>query len=275
MSLRSGGKETTKLLHTAIENGINFFDTADLYNHGENEIWLGEGLKGKRHQVYISTKVGNQWKKDRSGWIWNPRKEYILKQVDASLQRLQTDYLDLYQLHGGTIEDPIDEIIETFEHLQQTGKIKFYGISSIRPDFIKQMVRRSNISSVMLQYSLLDRRPEEEVLPLLRQHSIGVLARGSLAKGILTGKPPYPYLEYTTEQLQQLQHHLSKFKKSEEDVSPALSFVLSNPAVTTAVAGIGLQKHLEAIVQGALRIEQTPADELRSLFPVTNYKEHR
>src|SRR6202034_3432729 len=98
-----------------------------------------------------------------------------------------TDYIDLYQLHGGTIDDPIDETIEAFELLQQQGKIRYYGISSIRPNVISEYVQRSNIISVMMQYSLLDRRPEESCLQLLQQNNIGVLARGSVAGGLLAG----------------------------------------------------------------------------------------
>ncbi len=94
-----------------------------------------------------------------------------------SLKRLNTDRIDVYQLHGGTIEDPIEETISAFEQLVQQGKIRYYGISSIRPNVIREYVLRSNIVSVMMQYSLLDRRPEEECLPLLAQKDIGVLAR--------------------------------------------------------------------------------------------------
>ncbi len=78
---------------------------------------IGKLLKPVRSKIVLATKVGNQWKNDGSGWDWNPTKDYILKAVDESLRRLQTDYIDLYQLHGGTIEDPIDETIEAFEQL--------------------------------------------------------------------------------------------------------------------------------------------------------------
>src|SRR5687768_1382194 len=171
-----------QIIDRAIELGINFFDTADLYNKGENEIIVGRALKHKRKQMIIATKVGNQWRKDGSGWDWNPGKSYIIDSVEDSLRRLQTDYIDLYQLHGGTIDDPIDDTIEAFEILQQQGKIRYYGISSIRPNVIREYVSRSKIVSVMMQYSLLDRRPEETCLDLLKQNNIGVLTRGSIAQ---------------------------------------------------------------------------------------------
>src|SRR5205085_8886475 len=125
MSLKMGEQANIELLQLALASGINFIDTADLYDKGLNEVVIGKALKGKRDKVILATKVGNQWRADGSGWDWNPRKEYILASIDKSLERLQTDHVDLYQLHGGTIEDPIDDVIETFEFLKQKGKIRY------------------------------------------------------------------------------------------------------------------------------------------------------
>ena len=107
MSLGEGDPEAARLIHQAMERGVNFFDTADLYEKGLNEERIGRILRGKREQVVLATKVGNRWRAD-GGWDWDPRKAYILKAVEASLTRLGTDRIDLYQLHGGTIDDPID-----------------------------------------------------------------------------------------------------------------------------------------------------------------------
>src|SRR5699024_11402352 len=101
---------------------------------------------------------------------------------------LKTDYIYLYMLQGGTIDDTIDESIEALEILKKEGLIRAYGISSIRPNVIREYVRRSSIDAVMMQYSILDRRPEENILDLLRDEQISVLARGPLAKGLLTTK---------------------------------------------------------------------------------------
>src|ERR1700733_3678310 len=138
MSLDPKDSNAVKILHRALDAGINYFDTADLYNKGENETMLGKAFQDVRHKLILATKVGNQWRDDGSGWDWNPSKKYILSAVDQSLKRLQTDHIDLYQLHGGTLEDPIDEIIETFELLKQQGKILYYGISSLRPNVIRE-----------------------------------------------------------------------------------------------------------------------------------------
>src|SRR5690606_31846925 len=122
----------------------------------------------------------------------------------------QTDHIDLYQLHGGTIDDPIDETIDAFETLRTAGKIRYYGISSIRPNVIREYVSRSNISTVMMQYSLLDRRPEESCLPLLAEKRITVLARGTVAGGLLINKAPKEYLEHPQQQVEQTQQQLQQ-----------------------------------------------------------------
>ena len=119
MSLGTGPYESRKsIIHAAYEEGINFFDTADLYDYGENEKIIGTTLKPFRDKVILATKVGNRPINKRDGWCWDPSKTYIKEAVKKSLKRLNTDYIDLYQLHGGTIRDPIDETIEAFEELK-------------------------------------------------------------------------------------------------------------------------------------------------------------
>ena len=118
MSLGLDPKKAESILHAALDEGINYFDTADLYDYGENEKIIGTTFKQNRDKVIIATKVGNHWNEQKNGWHWDPSKTYIKEAVKASLKRLNTDYIDLYQLHGGTIEDPIDETIEAFEELK-------------------------------------------------------------------------------------------------------------------------------------------------------------
>ena len=249
MSLGNDDHENARIIHHAIDLGINFFDTADLYNKGHNEISVGKALKEKRKHVVLATKAGNQWRADGSGWDWNPRKEYILQAIDQSLQRLQTDYIDLYQLHGGTIEDPIDETIEAFELLKQQGKILHYGISSIRPNVIREYVNRSSITSVMMQYSLLDRRPEETCLDLLKQKNIGVLCRGTLAQGLLVNKPAKEYLGHAADEVRKAAaaiHSISTDQRSPAQTT--IGFVLHHPAVTSAVIGVRKMGQLKQII---------------------------
>lgn len=265
------------VLYKAVEMGINFFDTADLYQKGRNEEWVGRALKPFRQKIIIATKVGNQWRPDGTGWDWNPRKEYILSSVEKSLQRLQTDYIDLYQLHGGTSSDPVAETIEAFEILKQQGKIRYYGISSIRPNVIRRWVKSSGLVSVMMQYSLLDRRPEENCLALLQQHNIGVLARGSIAQGLLVNKAVKPYLghpESTVARAAEAVRSLSRPQRKEAHA--AFRFVLQHDAVTAAVAGIRTLQQLE---EAASAVDAPPltTEEMETLrsVPALNYTEHR
>jgi aryl-alcohol dehydrogenase-like predicted oxidoreductase len=278
MSLGDDQLQIEKVLHRAIEGGINFFDTADLYDKGRNEERIGIALKEKRKEVIIASKVGNQWRADGSGLDWNPSKKYILECVEGSLQRLQTDYIDLYQLHGGTIDDPIDETIEAFELLKQQGKIRWYGISSIRPNVIREYVKRSNIVSIMMQYSLLDRRPEEESLDLLQQHNIGVLARGSVASGLLVNKPAKPYLNYSTEEVRTAADAVKTISEDgRQPAQTALQFVLQHPALSAAVVGIRTMEQLTEALQipTAKKMVDEEYTFLKNSIPPNQYEQHR
>ncbi|CAN5783172.1 aldo/keto reductase [soil metagenome] len=278
MSLGDNQDENIRLLHQALDRGINLFDTADIYDKGENEATVGKAFAGMRDRVIIATKVGNQLRPDGSGWDWNPRKDYILQAVEGSLKRLQTDYLDLYSLHGGTLDDPIDETIEAFERLQQQGKIRYYGITSIRPNVIREYVRRSHLVSVMMQYSLLDRRPEEESLDLLHRHQIGVLARGSLAKGLLVDKPPKEYLNYSAKEVQKAAEAIASVAGDRRSrAETAIRFALHHPAIVSAVVGIRTDDQLEEAIQvsGSAPLTEEEIRQLQKAIPTNRYEEHR
>jgi len=278
MSLKSDSADNDVVISKAIEGGINLFDTADLYEKGANEALLGAALKGRRNDVLISTKVGNCWKPDGSGWDWCPTKKHILTAVDDSLRRLRTDHIDLYLLHGGTIEDPIDEAIEAYERLVDLGKIRSYGLSSIRPNVIREYVSRSNISAVMTQYSLLDRRPEETTLKLLLDNEIGVLARGAVASGLLVDKPAKEYLDLTKEQVTSiLKGFANALPEGKSQAEAALRYVIDNQAITTAVVGIRTLQQLQDALAGA---NATPLNTiqwqaLQELWEGNFHKEHR
>ncbi|SEA65778.1 aldo/keto reductase [Pedobacter hartonius] len=277
MSLTGSTKENELIVHQALEMGINYFDTADLYENGENEKKTGSLIRSRRDQVVLATKVGNQYRADGSGWDWNPSKEHILSSVEASLKRLQTDYIDLYQLHGGTIDDPIDETIGAFELLKQQGKIRYYGISSIRPNVIREYVKRSAIVSVMMQYSLLDRRPEEECFELLEHHGISVLSRGSIAQGLLVDKPSKPYLGWSAEEVSQAAAAVQQVTGKGSMAQTAIRFVLQHQPVSSAVIGIRTLAQLEDIT-AASDLSPLTAEEMNLLAGVRasqRYSEHR
>jgi aryl-alcohol dehydrogenase-like predicted oxidoreductase len=278
MSLKNDYAENEKILHQAIGYGINYFDTADLYDKGMNEVSVGKAMKAKREQVVIATKVGNQWRKDGSGWDWNPTKKYIMREVEESLRRLLTDYIDLYQLHGGTIDDPIEETIEAFESLKAQGKIRYYGISSIRPNVISKYIRLSNIVSVMMQYSLLDRRPEETCLPLLYEHNIGVVARGTVASGLLVDKPAKNYLNYTEQQVRVAAEAIKDISTPRRSVAQSsIQFVLNNSAVTSAVVGIRTLDQLKEAVEttSAPQLTAIEKEKLNRCLEVNYYTDHK
>ena len=244
MSLPANENEAVNIIHEAIEKGINYFDTADVYDKGNNEIIVGKALSAKRNKIVLASKVGNVAKNDGSpGFNWNPSKKHILESIHDTLKRLNTDYIDLYQLHGGTMEDNIEETIEAFELLKQQGKIKYYGISSIRPPVIEEYVKRSNIVSVMTQYSLLDRRPET-FLPLLHQNKISVVVRGALAQGLLAGKPAKEYLHLSKEEVEKIAASINHSSHA------AINYVLQQPAVASAVIGIRTKEQLNDVISG-------------------------
>ncbi|MCC9021118.1 aldo/keto reductase [Bacillus nakamurai] len=253
MSLGTDKNKALSILDEAIELGINYLDTADLYDFGRNEEIVGEAIQNRRHDIILATKAGNRWNNEKDGWYWDASKAYIKEAVKNSLTRLKTDYIDLYQLHGGTMEDNIEETIEAFEDLKQEGVIRYYGISSIRPNVIKEYVKKSNIISVMMQFSLLDRRPEEW-LPFLEEHGISAVARGPVAKGLLTEKPldqaggrvkQHGYLTYSFEELADTKRAISGVAPDLSMTELSLQYLLSQPAVASVITGASSPEQLK------------------------------
>ncbi|WP_274361312.1 aldo/keto reductase [Paenibacillus thermotolerans] len=280
MSLGTEEHKAVSIIHKALDQGINFLDTADLYDAGRNEELVGKAIAGRRSSVIVATKVGNRRVPGTEGWVWDPSKRYILSAVKESLRRLQTDYIDLYQLHGGTLDDPIDETIEAFEQLKKEGVIRYYGISSIRPNVIREYVKRSSIVSVMNQYSILDRRSEEEVLPLLESHGVSVIARGPLASGALaeSKQPVKGVLDYSLEELQSLRNELQSLAGDERSMSHlAIRYSLAHPAVATVIPGAS---SLEQLLNNVKAADAAPltADEIaaiRRFSKANRYELHR
>ncbi|WP_112181241.1 aldo/keto reductase [Paraliobacillus zengyii] len=282
MSLGTNQQKATNIITEALDQGINYLDTADLYDKTENEAIVGKAIKGKRDDIILATKVGNHLTENGT-WFWDPSKSYIKEQVKKSLQRLQTDYIDLYQLHGGTIEDPIDETIEAFEELKKEGLIRYYGISSIRPNVIREYVKRSSLVSVMMQYSLFDRRPEEEVFDLLEENNISVVTRGALAKGMLSDqasevvkqKGKDGYLGYNYDALVAMTNELSK--ETNSLTVAALQYVLHQPAVASAVVGASSTKQLldNIKLKDAAPFSESTYQALQRVSKPITYQNHR
>ncbi|MEH7236945.1 aldo/keto reductase [Bacillus sp. JJ1562] len=287
MSIGTDEKKALQVIDTALDMGINYFDTADLYDQGLNEEFVGKALKSKRQDIILATKVGNRFEQGKEGWSWDPSKKYIKSAVKESLRRLQTDYIDLYQLHGGTIEDHIDETIEAFEELKQEGVIRYYGISSIRPNVIREFVKKSSIISVMMQYSILDRRPEEQMLSFLNEHEVSVVARGPVAKGILTNRSiedasqsmkQNGYLDYSFEEIDALIANIKTDVLGSRPLTEvALQYCLFEDAVASVVTGASstqqIIKNVEAANAKPLTVEEI--QKIRKLSKASAYTSHR
>lgn len=266
-----------RLIHKALDLGINLLDTADLYLEGRNESIIGKAIKGRREDVILASKGGNQVDAINGGWNWNPSPSYLRSALEASLKRLGTDYLDLYQLHGGTMEDPKDEIIRFFEEEKQRGTIRAYGISSIRPTVIDYWVRHAQMDSLMVQYSGLDRRPEEQIFPLVADKNITVLARGTVAKGMLAGKPAKDYLGVSVAEISSIVATAFPHNDSISSATRSIQYALNHKAVTVAVVGVSQELQLlEAIEAGNSPVlPDELSQRFNRLFPIGKYENHR
>lgn len=282
MSLGTEKLQAQYIIDYAVDSGINFLDTADIYDDGLNEEIVGNSIKSKRQQIILSTKVGNVWNSSEQCMKWDASKKHIHKAVRDSLLRLQTDYIDLYQLHGGMIEDNIPETIEVFEELVKEGLIRNYGISSIRPNVIQEYINHSNVVSVMMKYNLLDRRPEE-LFSTLEENNISLIARGALAKGILTAKKKLTektrekgYESYSYHELEQLFDNLSEIEKIRPLERTAIQFSLQHKIISSSIVGASSTSQLQ---QNLLDTNETLSNEeyqfLQSITKQDIYQKHR
>lgn len=276
MSLPPIAEEAKQVIDLAIDAGITYFDTADLYDRGENEKVVGEALKAHRSNIILATKVGNRWEDGKDGWGWDTSASYINNAVRQSLRRLQTDYIDVYQLHGGTLDDHWDEIIDTFEGLKKEGLIREYGISSIRPNVFVPFLQNSGAVSNMMQFNIFDERAAE-FFEAIEQSGASVVTRGSVAKGLLTNdwrQRLKPFMSYDEAQAKTL---LEKIEALYGDVhAAALAFNLQHRAVSSTVIGARTKQQLQ---QNLAAYEKAQAiDNIHQLASFTRqdrYTDHR
>ena len=255
MSLGTDYKKAQPIIESAIDNGITYFDTADIYDQGVNEEIVGQALKKhqNRDDIVIGTKVGNRLTDD-GNMTWDPSKKHIKESVKGSLKRLGLNHLDLYQLHGGTIDDPLDETISAFDELKQEGYIRAYGISSIRPNVIDYYLKNSQIETLMSQFNLIDNRPES-LINDVHDKQVKILARGPVFKGLLTSKSvdvidekfKNGVLDYTQDELGST---IASIKELESNLT-ALSFkyLTSHDAMGSIIVGASSVEQLEENVR--------------------------
>ena len=248
--------EMVNAVHKAIGSGITFFDTAPIYGLGHSEELLGKALGAERKNVILATKVGFTWKKNDTfeGCIDNSPAN-INQEIDTSLKRLRTDYIDFYQIHWPDPNTPVEDTLFAMKKLKQSGKIRCIGCCNFPLDLLKEAVKYGEIRTIQIPYSLVDRKFEGDLLPFCGENNIAVLAYSPIARGFLSGK----YDKDTTfglddrrsrsgdeyfqgealmknlEILKRLKFVAKKLGKTPSQI--AVRWVLENTYITTAIFG--------------------------------------
>jgi aryl-alcohol dehydrogenase-like predicted oxidoreductase len=253
-------EQTRAVVETALEQGVTLLDTADTYGEGDSETFLGQILKGRRDQVVLATKFGSPM----GGLEEEARgsRRYIRHAVEASLRRLQTDYIDLYQHHRPDPKTPLEETVAALDELVTQGKVRYAGSSNYAgfriadADWIARVEHRTRMVSAQNHYSLLERGVEQEVVPACVEHGIGMLPFFPLASGLLTGKyhrdgaaPAGSRLvgrtDWLTEEAFDKVEALEKYA-AERDLS----------LLDVAIGGLAAQPAVSSVIAGATRPEQ-------------------
>jgi aryl-alcohol dehydrogenase-like predicted oxidoreductase len=276
------------ILDAFVDRGFNFIDTADVYsrwlpgNHGgESETILGQWFKksGKRDKIVLATKVGMDMGDGKQGL----RKKYILEEVEASLKRLQTDHIELYQSHKDDEATPLQETLEAYQQLIQQGKVRIIGASNYKGDRLTQAIelaRKHNLpvyQALQPEYNLYDRKAyEQDLAPVAKKLNLGVIPYFSLASGFLTGK--YKTLadtkgknrgsrveKYFDERGEKILKALAEVAQhnNAKQASVALAWLLAQPTITAPIASATSTDQLESLFAAVdLKLDATALDQL-------------
>ncbi|NPD66666.1 aldo/keto reductase [Lichenicola cladoniae] len=185
-------QESVRTLHRAVELGVTFFDSADVYGVGANEELVGRELRGVRDRVFIATKFANTWGPNGERTGISGRPDYVRSACDASLKRLGLDVIDLYYQHRVDPRTPIEETVGAMAELVKAGKVRFLGLSEASAATIRRAHAVHPITALQTEYSLWSREPEESILPTLRELGIGFVPYSPLGRGFLTGQIKSP-----------------------------------------------------------------------------------
>jgi aryl-alcohol dehydrogenase-like predicted oxidoreductase len=180
--------EAIATIHRALELGVTFLDTADMYGVGANERLVGKAIAGRRGQVVLATKFGNVRAPDGSWLGRNGKSEYVHSACDASLQRLGVDTIDLYYQHRVDPDTPIEETVGAMKELVEAGKVRYLGLSEAAAATIRRAHAVHPITALQSEYSLWTRDPEDQILPTVRELGIGFVAYSPLGRGFLSGR---------------------------------------------------------------------------------------
>ena len=254
---------TKTVVHAALDAGVNMIDTSNSYGGGYSEEFIGKALKGRRHEAVIATKVSSRISEGPNN-AGNSRK-HILDQVDVSLQKLRTDYIDLYQIHWWDPNTPIEETLRALDDLIRVGKVRYTGCSNFaawqvcESHWTTKTLGINGFSSVQPRYSMLYRQPEEEMIPFCEKYNIGILPFYPLENGFLTGKyrrgQPAPDGTRLSENdrgtltgrnfdiLERLEVFASE--RSHTILELAFAWLLANPMVSSVIAGATRPEQVE------------------------------
>jgi aryl-alcohol dehydrogenase-like predicted oxidoreductase len=289
--------ESIATIHRALELGITFLDTADVYGPYKNEELVGRAIKGKRDKIVLATKFGivrdpaNPQARGVSG-----KPDYVRRSCDASLKRLGVETIDLYYQHRVDPATPIEETVGAMAQLVQEGKIRHIGLSEASPQTLRRAVKVHPITALQTEYSLWSREPEDEILATCRELGVGFVAYSPLGRGFLTGQftrfedfPEDDYRRFSPRfQGENFQKNLDLVRRVEEiahekhctPAQLALAWVLAQDKNIVPIPGTKRRKYLEENV-GALDIKLTPEDSNRieEIFPAdaaagSRYPEH-
>ncbi len=255
-------------MERALELGITFIDTADVYGDGHSEELVAQVIKSRRDQVIVATKGGLMGHhRDPKGTPVYDRPEKVREALENSLHRLGTDYVDLYFDHiWWDRHEETEAFIEALASLKAEGKARAVGVSTDDFEYIKHFNKNGGLDVVQLEYSILNRKAERQILPYLQEHGIGVVVRGPLQKGLLTGKftpestfpkgdvrhnwPNEPWFTESVEKVERLQ----VLERDEQTMGQlALRFVLSHPAISTAIPGGKTPEQVEENARASVR----------------------
>ncbi len=253
--------ESFATIELAIEKGVTFFDTADMYGVGANEELVGKALKPHRSSVIIATKFGNVRNKDGKSLGINGRPDYVKAACDASLMRLGVDYIDLYYQHRVDPDTPIEETVGAMAELVKEGKVRYLGLSEASVVTIRRAHQVHPISALQTEYSLFTRDVEEEILPVIRELGIGFVPYSPLGRGMLTAKiksaqdlPADDYRRnsprFQGEHMDHNQRYVERLEQisKEKGITPAqlaLAWVLHQGKDIAPIPGTKRRKYLE------------------------------
>ncbi len=239
-----------------LERGLNFYDTSDVYGAGHSEELLGKAMQNRREKFIVATKIGWRDFDGERGQSAYTSVEKLVKGVESNLHRLNTDYIDIIQSHIDFRDPTMEVFIEGFQHLQQAGKVKAYGVSTSDFGYLKAFNQDGKCATLQIDYSILNRTAEKEILPYCLKNNIGVIVRGALAMGILVGKftpdTRFPQGDFRSRWheneaenkiflndlaiVEKLRPLAESQNMSLEQL--ALKFALQHPAITTVIPGI-------------------------------------